>query len=51
MVGAFLFDVSATDPLIYTGSVTLMLLVALLASAQPAIRAASSDPTAALRAN
>jgi predicted permease len=51
IVGAFLFDVSATDPLIYTGSVTLMLLVALLASAQPAIRAASSDPTAALRAN
>jgi len=51
MLSAFLFDVSATDPLIYTGSVALMLLVALLASAQPAIRAASADPTDVLRAN
>jgi len=33
------------------GSVALMLLVALLASAQPAIWAASTDPIAALRAN
>jgi putative ABC transport system permease protein len=51
IVNAFLFDVSATDPLIYTGSVALMLLMALLASAHPAIRAASTDPTAALRTN
>jgi predicted permease len=51
IVKAFLFDVSATDPLIYAGSVALMLLVALLASAQPAIRAASADPTSALRAD
>ena len=51
MLSAFLFDVSATDPLIYTESVALMLLVALLASAQPAIRAASADPTDVLRAN
>ena len=51
IVKAFLFDVSATDQLIYAGSVALMLLVALLASAQPAIRAASADPTSALRAN
>jgi ABC-type antimicrobial peptide transport system permease subunit len=51
MVSAFLFAVSATDPLIYAGSIALMLLVALLASAQPAIRAASADPTSALRAN
>jgi len=50
-VKAFLFDVSATDQLIYAGSVALMLLVALLASAQPAIRAASADPTSALRAD
>jgi hypothetical protein len=48
-VSAFLFDVSATDPLIYAGSVALMLFVALLASAQPAIRAAAADPTHALR--
>jgi putative ABC transport system permease protein len=51
MVSAFLFDVSATDPPIYAGSVALMLLVALLASAQPAIRAAATDPTHALRTN
>jgi len=51
LVRAFLFDVSATDPLIYAGSVTLMLLVTLMASAQPAIRAASTDPNSALRAN
>ena len=51
LVRAFLFDVSATDPLIYAGSVTLMLLVTLMASAQPSIRAASTDPTSALRAN
>ena len=50
-LSAFLFDISATDPLVYAGSVALMLLVALLASAQPAIRAASADPTHALRAN
>jgi putative ABC transport system permease protein len=50
IIAAFLFDVSAMDPLIYAGSVAVMLLVALLASAQPAIRAASVDPTVALRA-
>ena len=50
-LSAFLFDISATDPLVYAGSAALMLLVALLASAQPAIRAASADPTHALRAN
>jgi ABC-type antimicrobial peptide transport system permease subunit len=49
IISAFLFGVSATDPLIYAGSVALMLFVALLASAQPAIRAASADPADALR--
>jgi len=49
LVAAFLFEVSATDPLIYTGSVLIMLLVALLASALPAIRAASADPLNSLR--
>lgn len=51
IVSSFLFDVSATDPLIYAGCVILMLLVAVLASAQPAVRAASSNPTHALRTN
>ena len=49
LVTSFLFEVSATDPLIYTGSVLIMLLVALLASALPAIRAASADPLNSLR--
>jgi ABC-type antimicrobial peptide transport system permease subunit len=51
MVSALLFDVSVTDPLIYAESIALMMLVALLASAQPAIRAAREDPTHALRTN
>jgi len=49
-VSAFLFKVSATDPLIYVGSVIVMIAVALLASALPAVRAASADPVDALRA-
>lgn len=49
LVSSFLFGVSATDPLIYTGSVFLMVAVALLASALPAFRAASADPVTALR--
>jgi putative ABC transport system permease protein len=50
LVSAFLFEVSATDPLIYAGSVLVMIAVALLASALPAARAASADPVDALRA-
>ena len=49
LVRSFLFDVSATDPLIYTASVLIMMLMALLASALPATRAASMDPVDALR--
>jgi len=44
-----LFDVSATDPLIYAAGVLVMMLMALLASALPATRAASADPIDALR--
>ncbi len=50
LVSAFLFEVSATDPLIYAGSVLVMIAVALFASALPAARAASTDPVDALRA-
>jgi len=50
LVGTFLFEVSATDPLIYAASVVIMIAVALIASALPATRAASSDPVKALRA-
>ncbi len=48
-VGSFLFEVSATDPFIYAGGAIVMILVALLASALPAFRAASADPVKALR--
>jgi putative ABC transport system permease protein len=50
LVGNFLFEVSPNDPLIYTASALIMIAVALLASALPAARAASSDPVKALRA-
>ena len=49
MVSSFLFDVSATDPQIYIASVGVMVIIALLASALPAMRAASVDPVTALR--
>jgi ABC-type antimicrobial peptide transport system permease subunit len=49
LVSSFLFDVSATDPLIYMAGVVIMMLMALLASAVPAARAASADPMKALR--
>jgi putative ABC transport system permease protein len=49
LVSSFLFGVTATDPMIYAASVLVMLLVALLASALPAMRAASADPIQALR--
>jgi len=49
LVGSFLFDVSATDPLIYLAAVALMILMAIFASAVPAFRAASADPIDALK--
>jgi len=49
VVTSFLFQVSATDPLIYVVSIVLMLAMALLASLLPALRAASTDPVDALR--
>lgn len=50
LVSSFLFEVSATDPVIYAAAVGLMMLVALLASAFPASRAAAADPNTVLRA-
>jgi len=49
LVSSFLFNVSATDPMIYIGSALTMILMALLASALPAMRAASADPVNLLR--
>jgi ABC-type antimicrobial peptide transport system permease subunit len=49
LIRSFLFEVSATDPLIYLACVLMMMLMALLASVIPAARAASADPIDALR--
>jgi predicted permease len=49
LVGSFLFGVSATDPFAYSAAVLIMMLLALLASAIPAMRAASADPIKPLR--
>jgi predicted permease len=49
LVASFLFEVSPTNPFIYVAAVLTMLLMALLASALPARRAASADPLPALR--
>jgi putative ABC transport system permease protein len=49
LVRAFLFGVSATNPIVYTASICLMLALALLASTLPALSAAAADPAHALR--
>jgi putative ABC transport system permease protein len=49
LVKSFLFNVSATDPLVYIAAALTMMLMALLASVLPATRAASVDPIDALR--
>ena len=50
LVSSFLFEVSATDPVIYAAAVSLMMLIALLAAALPASRAAAANPNTLLRA-
>jgi len=49
LVSSFLFEVSATDPFIYMAGVLVMMIVALVASALPAVRASQADPRYALR--
>jgi len=44
LVDACLFGVSATNPIIFAASAVLMLLLALVATSLPALRAASADP-------
>jgi predicted permease len=49
LLGSMLFNVSATDPFILTGSIATMVALSLVACAVPAQRAASSNPVDALR--
>jgi putative ABC transport system permease protein len=49
LVASLLFDVTATEPWIYATSVVVMILLALAASAPPALRAFSADPVRILR--
>jgi predicted permease len=49
LVSSFLFEVSGTDPFIYMSTFLTMMLLALFASAFPATRAASADPSNTLR--
>lgn len=48
-VGGLLFNVSPRDPLVYGTVGVVLLLVAVIASAVPALRAARVDPVTALR--
>jgi putative ABC transport system permease protein len=49
LLASMLFNVSATDPLILTGSIATMIVLSLIACAIPAQRAASANPVDALR--
>ena len=49
LLESMLFNVSATDPLILTGSIATMITLSLVACAIPAQRAASANPIDALR--
>jgi predicted permease len=49
-IAPLLFETSPYDPVVFAGTVTLLLTIALAASAAPAIRASRVDPNIALRA-
>jgi putative ABC transport system permease protein len=49
IIKSLLFEVSATDPLVYLAGVLIMMTTAILASALPARRVASLDPIVSLR--
>jgi len=46
-----LFNVSPRDPLVYGAVAAVLLIVALAATALPALRASRADPNLALRAD
>ena len=49
VLGSFLVNMSATDPLIFTGAAVFVILLALVAAAIPARKAMRVDPIVALR--
>jgi len=49
IIQSLLFEVSATDPMIYLAGALIMMVMALLAAALLATRAASVDPILSLR--
>ena len=50
-VAPLLFDVRATDPLIFAGAIAVLLLTATVATLIPAMRASRVDPNVALRSD
>jgi len=50
-VSPLLYEVSAKDPVTYGGVVAVLLVVAIVASLKPALRAARVDPNLALRSD
>jgi putative ABC transport system permease protein len=51
LLGSVLYNVQTRDPYLMTLAATILVLVALLASAIPARRAAGIDPAVVLRAD
>jgi ABC-type antimicrobial peptide transport system permease subunit len=51
LLGRWLFGIGPTDPTIIGGSLTLVVIVALVASAAPALRASGTNPAVVLRTN
>jgi putative ABC transport system permease protein len=47
---SMLADISATDPWVFALAPALLLIIAIIATIKPAVRAARIDPSAALRA-
>jgi ABC-type antimicrobial peptide transport system permease subunit len=48
-IKSLLFEVSATDPLVFTAVPLLLVVVSLIACYRPALRATQVDPLVALR--
>ena len=48
-MASLLFEVRSSDPIVFASAALLVALVALVSAAMPALRAAQTDPTAALQ--